>query len=133
MKLTSILLVGLFSCSFSLFKFTDLTNSEELKTESNTEFFTPANTNIESDDLKCEASKKEDIYFDSTSKNPNKKIAQAITDQAQYFEAFQLADCQSENKKYQQFVTATEYKKSCLLYTSPSPRDATLSRMPSSA
>ena len=25
------------------------------------------------------------------------------------------------------------YKKNCLLYTSPSPRDATLSRMPSSA
>ena len=25
------------------------------------------------------------------------------------------------------------YEKSCLLYTSPSPRDATLSRMPSSA
>ena len=26
-----------------------------------------------------------------------------------------------------------EYKEGCLLYTSPSPRDATLSRMPSSA
>ena len=26
-----------------------------------------------------------------------------------------------------------EWRKSCLLYTSPSPRDATLSRMPSSA
>ena len=29
--------------------------------------------------------------------------------------------------------TKTEKKKDCLLYTSPSPRDATLSRMPSSA
>ena len=28
---------------------------------------------------------------------------------------------------------AAEYSKTCLLYTSPSPRDATLSRMPSSA
>ena len=28
---------------------------------------------------------------------------------------------------------ALEYYRSCLLYTSPSPRDATLSRMPSSA
>ena len=27
----------------------------------------------------------------------------------------------------------TAYNKNCLLYTSPSPRDATLSRMPSSA
>ena len=30
-------------------------------------------------------------------------------------------------------IAATRYMKSCLLYTSPSPRDATLSRMPSSA
>ena len=28
---------------------------------------------------------------------------------------------------------ASQYSKICLLYTSPSPRDATLSRMPSSA
>ena len=27
----------------------------------------------------------------------------------------------------------TDYRRTCLLYTSPSPRDATLSRMPSSA
>ena len=30
-------------------------------------------------------------------------------------------------------VIAKEYRNTCLLYTSPSPRDATLSRMPSSA
>ena len=29
--------------------------------------------------------------------------------------------------------TVLKYRESCLLYTSPSPRDATLSRMPSSA
>ena len=30
-------------------------------------------------------------------------------------------------------IKNSEYTDSCLLYTSPSPRDATLSRMPSSA
>ena len=32
-----------------------------------------------------------------------------------------------------QAFTVTEAEQACLLYTSPSPRDATLSRMPSSA
>ena len=31
------------------------------------------------------------------------------------------------------FDAGTSYRPGCLLYTSPSPRDATLSRMPSSA
>ena len=31
------------------------------------------------------------------------------------------------------FTSVDGYKYTCLLYTSPSPRDATLSRMPSSA
>ena len=35
-----------------------------------------------------------------------------------------------ENSKANEFLNQTNY---CLLYTSPSPRDATLSRMPSSA
>ena len=34
---------------------------------------------------------------------------------------------------YKHFADLCEYINSCLLYTSPSPRDATLSRMPSSA
>ena len=35
---------------------------------------------------------------------------------------------------FDSLVTGTnDYKDTCLLYTSPSPRDATLSRMPSSA
>ena len=51
-----------------------------------------------------------------------------------------LASSSSKKKKIQ--VTRSEWQKilieqgyfaSCLLYTSPSPRDATLSRMPSSA
>ena len=37
-----------------------------------------------------------------------------------------------ENKNMEEFVKAEDFN-SCLLYTSPSPRDATLSRMPSSA
>ena len=36
------------------------------------------------------------------------------------------------NKKPEKIKTYKQYK-ACLLYTSPSPRDATLSRMPSSA
>ena len=36
------------------------------------------------------------------------------------------------NKQYEDEAT-TAWSKACLLYTSPSPRDATLSRMPSSA
>ena len=36
-------------------------------------------------------------------------------------------------KKKEDAPTIKEEKKDCLLYTSPSPRDATLSRMPSSA
>ena len=35
--------------------------------------------------------------------------------------------------EYQNLSYAKEYMSFCLLYTSPSPRDATLSRMPSSA
>ena len=36
-------------------------------------------------------------------------------------------------RHYRAFVDAGGCYQSCLLYTSPSPRDATLSRMPSSA
>ena len=36
-------------------------------------------------------------------------------------------------KKAESILYQNEKSKSCLLYTSPSPRDATLSRMPSSA
>ena len=38
-----------------------------------------------------------------------------------------------ENKKVYAIKPLTFMNNSCLLYTSPSPRDATLSRMPSSA
>ena len=39
----------------------------------------------------------------------------------------------SEEPKSRRFIVANTLLKGCLLYTSPSPRDATLSRMPSSA
>ena len=42
-----------------------------------------------------------------------------------------LNDTFGENRR--QELKYTDLSKSCLLYTSPSPRDATLSRMPSSA
>ena len=38
-----------------------------------------------------------------------------------------------ENYATQKFLETGRYSYPCLLYTSPSPRDATLSRMPSSA
>ena len=46
-----------------------------------------------------------------------------------------LPDPKFGNLKVAKFMNQimTDGKKSCLLYTSPSPRDATLSRMPSSA
>ena len=39
----------------------------------------------------------------------------------------------SSNFEYKKLGEDQEYEYTCLLYTSPSPRDATLSRMPSSA
>ena len=44
-----------------------------------------------------------------------------------------VVDYQPGNAILGDFGIATEHIDSCLLYTSPSPRDATLSRMPSSA
>ena len=38
-----------------------------------------------------------------------------------------------QNFQYDELVYVNSRRYSCLLYTSPSPRDATLSRMPSSA
>ena len=40
---------------------------------------------------------------------------------------------QAEDSPYSRFIMRVPGFGSCLLYTSPSPRDATLSRMPSSA
>ena len=44
-----------------------------------------------------------------------------------FVDLFGVQDMRDNEAKYR------EYFQSCLLYTSPSPRDATLSRMPSSA
>ena len=45
-----------------------------------------------------------------------------------YMWAFATTYCESSGRQY-----AVSSANACLLYTSPSPRDATLSRMPSSA
>ena len=44
-----------------------------------------------------------------------------------------IVDAIGSLDKIKSLIRITVYVKSCLLYTSPSPRDATLSRMPSSA
>ena len=46
---------------------------------------------------------------------------------------FELPLSYAMDGKDHDFADALDYFKTCLLYTSPSPRDATLSRMPSSA
>ena len=45
----------------------------------------------------------------------------------------QITETFSKTDSASQKVVMFEYPRNCLLYTSPSPRDATLSRMPSSA
>ena len=44
-----------------------------------------------------------------------------------------VVQCQNDRSQHRNRATAFNMLKACLLYTSPSPRDATLSRMPSSA
>ena len=44
-----------------------------------------------------------------------------------------LAECFVNGESLSKFLVRSGYAFACLLYTSPSPRDATLSRMPSSA
>ena len=48
-------------------------------------------------------------------------------------EAYLIFDDTVINKKYGYNIELTRRQYSCLLYTSPSPRDAESSRMPSSA
>ena len=54
--------------------------------------------------------------------------AESVNEADKAFE--NMPESQWHQIKYEDFVTTP---KACLLYTSPSPRDATLSRMPSSA
>ena len=44
-----------------------------------------------------------------------------------------LGEAATLKKKFDEIFSATKYTKACLLYTSPSPRDLSTSRMPSSA
>ena len=45
-----------------------------------------------------------------TISNPDKKRAKSITDVAQYWASYQLADCPSEHQAYQRYVKAKNYK-----------------------
>ena len=48
-------------------------------------------------------------------------------------EGVQVEDCERVSKQVSAVLDGSSTSNTCLLYTSPSPRDATLSRMPSSA
>ena len=56
-----------------------------------------------------------------------------VTEEADKNLHFALGNPKETKKKYQLLLNAGKRSYICLLYTSPSPRDATLSRMPSSA
>ena len=69
--------------------------------------------------------------FDSESYTYGYSFSQEVLDEWDWTEEFSP---QPETLKYLNFVTDKfGLREHCLLYTSPSPRDATLSRMPSSA
>ena len=57
----------------------------------------------------------------------------AALDEMQAFVDIQQIRLEEAEARYEASVGAIERAETCLLYTSPSPRDATLSRMPSSA
>ena len=63
--------------------------------------------------------------------NEIEKVAPIITDEAKKLFAEQDAELGIEQPTVDQ--GQAQQATTCLLYTSPSPRDATLSRMPSSA
>ena len=61
-------------------------------------------------------------------------LEERLSDPAIISEQKEYAKVNKDYKSLQEIVAVSkEYKEVCLLYTSPSPRDATLSRMPSSA
>ena len=59
--------------------------------------------------------------------------ALGIADLVQHFRLLDQTTEPCEDTQMHGLVGGTDQKEDCLLYTSPSPRDATLSRMPSSA
>ena len=61
----------------------------------------------------------------------NKREAKELVEQ--FFEEIRICLENNEQVKLSGFGNFDLRDKGCLLYTSPSPRDATLSRMPSSA
>ena len=74
----------------------------------------------------------------NTDKAFSKKLASDFSvsldlDKRLYKEDIQLSIAYSKALKKIDILSSNEQRSICLLYTSPSPRDATLSRMPSSA
>ena len=72
-------------------------------------------------------------------KNEEKNIGRCLQNIAPYVDEIVIVDGFSEDKtveiarKYTDKIYQKEFSGSCLLYTSPSPRDLSTSRMPSSA
>ena len=64
------------------------------------------------------------VFVDGVTSNPSK-------DYQSFLESLSTLD--GEGSNIHRLLTAAVGISACLLYTSPSPRDATLSRMPSSA
>ena len=64
-------------------------------------------------------------------------ICEGQNTEPDYFKEFPLTNAKvitvGKGEQHTKLVKSAISYKSCLLYTSPSPRDATLSRMPSSA
>ena len=89
-----------------------------------------------SEKINCRVSELIDKYS-----NPSNSVEQLLCDQYPSNKlAYKIIDENMEEYalsygelKTQSTLMACGLRKSCLLYTSPSPRDATLSRMPSSA
>ena len=61
------------------------------------------------------------------------QVIQSPYAQPAFIQPAQPASCQSCVQSYPQYSQPVQYSQPCLLYTSPSPRDLSTSRMPSSA
>ena len=99
--------------------------------------YEPENGEVLSETMLATLKRKVGILGGKSNKKPAKKttgrdagaIARKVLQQKQHKKYVNFLDIDEEKKK----CGEGEYYCNCLLYTSPSPRDATLSRMPSSA
>ena len=74
---------------------------------------------------------KEDMNFKSEQESREERVLALLLDELDADEAKSIEALLAEDVDLQVYRAGLE--RTCLLYTSPSPRDATLSRMPSSA